>query len=445
MQLEEYKVTGGLSKQQMDKMHENALWLCENVGINIPHKGIINILSSYNGVKVDDGNYVKFKPELVMNALNEAKYDLPDYAASEWIISAGAHQTACYDLDNMGKIKEAETDDLIKFIKLGDALDTVGSAPVVPLDVPAHLQHILMHKIAYENSRRRCNDIYEHMDKPSYECAMYVYEMAKVANKRFAFGVWMISPRSFDARGLDIAFKLLDKGVPMWVATMPVAGVSAPITMIGTVQQSVFEYLAGLTMLHLINKKSFNYISPNDAFEADAFDMKYSTFVYGSVEYTEHTLYQIPLCHYYNVPVMTKAALTNSKQPDGQAAAEIGMHALFAALMGARAFRCAGLLSSGELYSGEWLVIVKEIVDYIKNILKPQEFSEARLFIDEIAKVGPGSSFIGNKSTVQMFKQEYWMPELFTHANLGQWQEMGSKSLWHYAIEKAKKLIAGHS
>ena len=151
-----------------------------------------------------------------------------------------------------------------------------------------------MHKVAYENSRRRCNDIFEHMDKPTYECAMYVNEMAKVAGKRFAFGIWMISPQSFDAKNLDVAYKLLDKGVPMWIATMPVAGVSAPITMIGAVQQSVFEYLAGLTMLNLINKKSFNYISPNDAFEADAFDMKYSTFVYGSVEYTEHTLIPDP-------------------------------------------------------------------------------------------------------------------------------------------------------
>ena len=29
--------------------------------------------------------------------------------------------------------------------------------------------------------------------------------------------------------------------------------------------------------------------------------------------------------------------------------------------------------------------------------------------------------------------------------NLGQWQEAGSKSLWQYAIDRAKKLIAGHT
>jgi trimethylamine--corrinoid protein Co-methyltransferase len=445
MKIEDYKITGGLNSEQIEKMHEKALWLCENVGINIPHDGIINLLTSYEGVNVGKNNIVKFKPELVTKAIKEAKYDLPEYAKNEWIISAGAHQTACYDLNNMGRIKEADSTDLVNFIKLGDALDTVGSAPVVPLDIPSHLQHIFMHKIAYENSRRRCNDIYEHMDKPSYECARYVYEMAKVAGKRFAFGVWMISPRTFDAKGLDIAFKLLNKRIPMWVATMPVAGVASPITMIGTIQQSIFEHIAGLTMLNLINTGANNYISPNDAFEGDAFDMKYSTFVYGSVEYTEHTMYQIPLCHFYDIPVMTKTLLTASKQPDAQAAAEIGMHTLFAVLMGARAFRCGGLLSTGELYSGEWLVIVKEMIDYIKKMIQPGEFSEERLMVDEIAAVGPGSSFIGRKSTIQMYKDEYWIPDIFEHSNLGQWQEMGSKPLWQYAVNRAKKLISEHT
>ena len=30
--MEDYRLEGGLSKQQMDLMHENALWLCEHVG-----------------------------------------------------------------------------------------------------------------------------------------------------------------------------------------------------------------------------------------------------------------------------------------------------------------------------------------------------------------------------------------------------------------------------
>ncbi len=443
MLVEDFVLKGGLNKEQIELMHEKAMYLIENVGIHIPHKGIVEILSGYDGVKIVK-DHVRFKSDLVLKALNSAKYDIPEYAQNNWIISAGAQETKVFDLET-AKIRETNSKDVVDLTKLGDALDTVGSTPVVPLDIPQHLQLLNMYKVAYEYSRYRCNDIYEHMDKPTYECAEYIYEMAKVANKRFTFGVWMMSPRSFDKNGLEIAYRLLDKGVPMWISTMPVAGVSAPIVMQAAILQSMFEHFAGLTMLNLINTKSYNYISPSDAFEADTFDMKYSTFTYGSPEYTKSTLFKMALCNYYDIPVVAKSLITASKQPDAQAAFEIGTHTLIAALAGARVFRCGGLLSSAIVYSAEMLVMVCEMVEYIKNILKEEEFSEERLMVDEIAAVEPGQSFIARKSTIENFRKEYWEPELFVHSNLGQWQEMGSKSIYEYANEIAKKRIREHT
>lgn len=126
-------------------------------------------------------------------------------------------------------------------------------------------------------------------------------------------------------------------------------------------------------------------------------------------------------------------------------AAEIGIHTLIAALGGARAFRCGGLLSTGEIYCAEQLMIVHEMVEYIKNLFAKEEFSEARLMADEIASVGPGQSFAGRKSTLELFRKEYWEPELFIHSNLGQWKEMGSKSVRQYARELVKKKIKEHT
>ncbi len=443
MDIEKFSLTGGLSKEQIDIMHEKAISLVEEVGVHIPHDGIIELLSNYDGVTIEKEN-VKFTGDLVLKALKEACYDVPDYGSETWVIDAGAHQTNYYDL-NTKEVRQPTTRDLIDLTKLGDALDTVGSAPVVPLDVPIHLQILLMHKISYEYSRFRCNDIYEHMDKPTPECADYVYDMAQAAGKRFTFGVWMISPRSFDKNGLKVAYHLLDKGIPMWVSTMPVAGISAPISMLSTLLQSMFEHFAGLTMLNLINTKSYNYISPDDAFEADPFDMKYSTFVYGSAEYTRSTLHKIALCNYYHIPVIAKSLNTAGKEPDAQAAFENGVHTLIAALAGARAFRTGGMLSCAEIYSAEILVITHEICEYLKRVLKEEEFSEDRLMMREIQEVGPGQSFIGRRSTLENFRNEFWEPEIFLHSNLGQWREMGSKTIWQHASDIAKKKIQEHS
>ena len=443
MRLPDYGLQGGLAPEQIRTMHEKAMWLIETSGIQVPHQGVLKLLAGHDGVKIEK-DIVRFQPDLVLRALKAAKYDVPEYARTGWVMSAGAHQTNCYGLDT-GQLRLPTTQDLVDFLKLGDALDTVGSAPVIPMDVPVHLQHLLMHKLAYEHTRYRCNDIYEHMDKPSYECAMYVREMAQAANKRFAFGIWMISPKSFDERNLEVAYRLRDLGIPMWVATMPQAGVTAPITILGTVLQSMFEIFAGLTVLSLMNPKGNNYISPADAFEANTFDMKYTTFVYGSVEYIQHSLHQIALCKHYGIPIIVKSLLTTAKEPDAHAAAEMGIHTFIAALAGARAFRCGGLLSTGEVYCGEWVVILHEMIEYIKQVLKSEDFSEERLMVRDIVEVGPGGTYVDKRSTYELFRQEYWTPRLFEHSNVGQWIELGSKSMRQQAQEAARRLIAGHS
>ena len=99
--IEDYKLTGGLSEGQLEIMHQKALDLVENHGIEIPHDGILSILSDYKGVSLGKNRIVKFTTDLVEKAISEAKYDLPSYTGGDddWIISAGAHQTACYDLD----------------------------------------------------------------------------------------------------------------------------------------------------------------------------------------------------------------------------------------------------------------------------------------------------------------------------------------------------------
>jgi trimethylamine--corrinoid protein Co-methyltransferase len=442
MSVRDFELVGGLAAEQIATLNDEALRLVEDVGIQVPHQGILKLLSDYEGVTIERNN-VRFRSDLVQKAMGGARYDVPPYA-DDWLIDAGAHQTLYFDLDTR-MIRPPTTQDLIDMTKLGEVLDTTGSAPVVPMDVPVHLQHILMHKISYEYSRRRCSDIYEHMDKPTPRCADYVYEMAQAAGKRLAFGIWMISPRSFDRNGLEVAYHLLDRGIPMWISTMPVAGVSAPITMQATLLQSMFEHLAGLTLLNLINTRSFNYIAPDDAFEADPFDMKYSTFVYGSAEYTRMTLHKLALCRYFGIPLVAKSLNPAGKLPDGQAAFENGVHTMIAALAGARVFRTGGLLSAGEVYSGEILVMAKEMIEYIKNVLKRDEFDSQALMVEEIKAVGPGQSHIGRRSTLERFRKEYWEPELFIHSNLGQWREMGSKSTWDCANELVKRRIAEYS
>jgi len=443
MKLEQYSLSGGLSAEQIGLMKQKAIELVERVGLHVPHAGILGLLRQHDGVKVE-GETVRFCPELVEKALREARYPLPDYYGKEWVISAGAHQPKMHDLDS-GVLRETTLKDLKDLVKIGDALNTVGSAPCVPLDAPIHLQEILMHKVAWENSRRRANDMFEHDPKPNVRIAQYIHEMSQAAGRWFSLGLYMVSPRSFDPPELEIIYRFLDKGVPMWAGTMPITGVNAPITEKSGILQAMFETLACLTMLNLINTKGYSYIQIIDSFIVHPFDMKYSTFVYGSAEDVRGTVDKLTIHKYLRLPLVAKSLLTGAKEVDAQCTHEVGVYTTMAALAGCRTFRCAGLLSSAELYSAEKLVVDYEIVQYIRKTIEPEEFSDETLLADEIAAIKPKETFLEHPSTFKFYKSHYWDPALFTHSNLGQWQEMGAKSLYRYANERAKKLLKEHT
>ena len=301
-----------------------------------------------------------------------------------------------------------------------------------------------MYKVSWENSSHKSNNIFEHNPKSTIESAKYIYEMSKVANKWFSIILWVISPRNFSYADLDIVYYFRDKNIPMCVTTMPVAGTTAPINMVGAYLQSIFELFSGLTLISLVNTKGYNYCAPMDNIRAYTFDMRFGTFVYGSPEDIKGTVYQANLNEYYGLPTVAKSLLTTSKEPDGQASLEKGLHTLMAMLLGIKGFTNAGLLSVDEIYSAEQLVIDKEIVDFCSKVVKDEDFLNIDEILTEIMETGPNQTFLTKESTLRQYKDFLWDPQLFTHESLGQWQKNGSMTLQKKANNKVKEILKIH-
>ena len=222
-----YYLRGGLTDEDIGKMHVAMLDIIENVGLKVPHGGILKLLAGKDGVEIKD-DIVKFKPHIVEKAIFDMKY--PEYAVNaNYIINGGAYEMNVTDLDS-GKIRPSLTSDLADMVKLVDSYKMYASSPVRPTDIKStELQEITMAKICWENSPRVSNSIFEANEKSSLSAAEYIYEMAEVANKRYSLAFWIKSPFKVDFNELDIIYKFLDKKVPLWCATMPIAGATAPI------------------------------------------------------------------------------------------------------------------------------------------------------------------------------------------------------------------------
>jgi trimethylamine--corrinoid protein Co-methyltransferase len=270
-----YQITGGFSPSQVQQIHEQALGLIERVGLRVPHKPTLRLLTDYAGVSVE-GERVRFRPELVKAAI-AAQWYPASITDRDFSIVTGAYEMNVIDLET-GGLRQATYRDLVDFTVLAHSYGMYGSAPVRPLDLPPLLQELAMYKVSWEYSDRRPGGIFDANPVSSVKAAEYIYEMAQAAGKFYSIGLWVISPFTATTENLELIYAFRGRGVPFWIATMPVAGTTAPIFMPGAYVQSVAELLAGLTLIHLLADGA-PIIAASHSVRA-TFDTCYAAFVY---------------------------------------------------------------------------------------------------------------------------------------------------------------------
>jgi len=437
-----YRLGGGLSARQIEQMHDAALDLCQTVGLQVPHEGVRRRALQHEGVS-EKGETLFFSRALVESALAQLRYPEEIWKADFQVVS-GAYELNVLDMDT-DEIRPATLEDLRQLTKLQDALGFVGSAAVRPTDVPESLQEILEYKVTWENSRWISGTDYEANEKSSPEVAEVIYEMAQVADKPFRLQVWVKSPFRIAPSELEIMHRFLDRKPPMFAATMPISGATAPVFWPGAYVQSMAELWGGVALLHALNPEVSVQALVIDSIRAYPFDMKNASFVYGSPGDVIGTLFQVQLNARYKIPVVAKSLLTNSCWPDAQAAAEKAAHTMAAALAGARIFTNAGLLAIDEIFSAEQTVIDAEIVDHCRGVCRPVRFDQQTLAVEAIREVGIGGSFVQHDSTLDHWQETADRPVLFERPSFSQWLEAGKPSLRDRARARARELIARHS
>ena len=444
-----YRIEGGLTKHDMDRMWEGAIRLIGSVGLQVPHDGIRRLVSEFDGVEIKN-EIVTFNKELVEKARLAQDYsDWPaELGPDNPNVIAGAYIKNVLDPET-SKIRPALMRDLVDYTKLCDSYGFYGPPCVKPNDVPLDMQRIIMYKISYEYSRVHAHGILDVAGWLTAKDARYGKEMCDAAGKDFRLDLWLVSPFVAPKEGLDILYEFMDEPVNINVSTMPTTGTTSPINMIDSYIQAIAEVFAALTLVYCLNerkkKKGRIRCVVADNIRAYPFDMRYAAFVYGSAEDCIGTLYQAQLNRYFGIPLVAKSLLTTGKGVDAHSAGEKAAHTMAAVLAGAYVFSNAGLLCVDEIYSVQQLLIDWEIVQYCSRVLRGYEFDEKLEVLDEIEALGHSGTYLDHDSTLHHFRHDLWDPDVFVHPTLIQWQERGSKSPAAIAWEIAQEKIKNHT
>jgi len=255
----------------------------------------------------------------------------------------------------------------------------------------------------------------------------------------FSMVICPVSPLSYDKGMTEASIELGKAGIPVMIGATPMAGVTAPATLAGTMVVDNAEFLGGLVI---------------QEFASPGAPVVYATggsivdFTTGlgipSPESSLMGLGIIELVQRYQVPrAVGIIGDTVSKMLDTQAGYEKARTILTHILTVPDIATGLGGLERGRITSPEALVIDNEIIDYALRFAQGLEVNDETLAVDIINKVGPGGMFLGEKHTLKHFR-ERWMSRLSDIDSFETWQKKGSKSIAEVAHEKVKEILATH-
>ena len=196
----------------------------------------------------------------------------------------------------------------------------------------------------------------------------------------------VVSPLTMDFDSTEMLLFFTDQDLPCYPTIVPNAGLTAPLTLLGTLTQGNAEFLAAAVLEQMVRPgKPTIYASlPTVA------DMRTGAYAPGAIETGILFIGTAQMARYYNVPCGGYIGLTNAKVNDAQSGYETGMSAIAGLLGGVHMFNMAGLMDALMSFDFAKAAIDDEIAMMLKKTAAGLEFSDANLALDEIAEVGPG-------------------------------------------------------
>lgn len=228
----------------LETIHQDALRVLEEVGVKCTSPEIRQIFENTGLAAFDETTgHLHVLTPLVEQALNTApKRD--QYWIPENSFGVGGTAPFVYD-DQSGELVEPAFEHLAKIAK------TVNEADVI---------HFMARGILIKNQEVRVMDtIIENCHKPIYVAAVTeegITRAQEIHKKRgnitLQFSI-INSPLNIIESMIDPFLSCVRKGIPIYVSSMPMAGLSGPYCMSGLLTLTHAEALFGLTLAQLVH------------------------------------------------------------------------------------------------------------------------------------------------------------------------------------------------
>jgi trimethylamine--corrinoid protein Co-methyltransferase len=254
-------------ENNLNKIHETALKILQDIGINLLHPEVLDIVKQ-KGVKVS-GKRAFFQPEQVMHWVRKAPHTFTLYARNpKYNTMIGGDNVQCspgYGCAQIimadGQRRDAQLGDYIAFAKLSHQCEDFnlnGGILAQPCDVPANKSHLIMLYAAILHSDKCLIGIpgsgekmQEIMDMMAPLCGG---EETLIQKPRILIPISILSPLQIDEMGLQSMLVAARHGQAMIISPGPAAGTTGPMSLAGNLALANAETLAGVVIAQMISE-----------------------------------------------------------------------------------------------------------------------------------------------------------------------------------------------
>jgi trimethylamine--corrinoid protein Co-methyltransferase len=248
-----------------------------------------------------------------------------------------------------------------------------------------------------------------------------------------------IAPLRFDKGLTDAVIEFAKAGVPVVSLSMPLTGLTGPVTLAGSLVVNNAEVLGNIVL------SEFAAPSAPVIYAGSPGSIDFKTGAY--VEAPENTLLNAALtqlARYYDLPCEISGGSSSSKLPDAQAAYDGALSLLTTVLTGPDLLCGLGGIEAANTMSPEMLIIGNEIIEEALRIARGIQVNDYTLAVDVIRKVGPGGNFLAEKHTLDNLLKEHLVPKISNRETYETWKRNGSKSIVDVSREETKKILEKH-
>ncbi|MTI08471.1 trimethylamine methyltransferase family protein [Curvivirga aplysinae] len=447
-----------ISEDHIASIHNAALEILENVGIDILHDGAKAILKKA-GAHVTDGNdRVKIDREIIEKAIKttpaeytlHARNPVHNLEVTNGSIAIGSVASAPNANDLEKGRRPGNYEDYQNFLKLCQSLNIIqfiAGYPVEPVDLPSRTRHlnciadmaIFTDKFyhAYSLGQERITDALE-ISRLAHGCETWDEFDQKI---RLFTIINTSSPLRIDGVMIDGAFEMARHNQLCIITPFTLSGAMAPVTIAGALAQQHAEALAGISLLQLFN--------PGTPVAYGGFtsnvDMKSGAPAFGTPENTQAAMIGGQLARYINIPYRSSNA-NASNAVDAQSTYESQM-SIWGAMMGHANFimHGCGWIEGGLSASFEKVILDAEMMQMMSKFMQPPEITSDSLAIEAIKDVGPGGHFFGTQHTIDRYETAFYSPMLSDWNNFETWTENGGKTATERAHLIYKQLLTEYT